>query len=107
MAKRRYSNALYRIEFTDTGDDIWEGNTYREAMAALKKFEKEDMKEGEYTPGFYTISRFTSVAKGSYYEPVYNSKYGEYGYRPTRKVVKKKTAKKTVAKKKTTAKKRN
>lgn len=99
MAKRRYSNALYRIEFTHTGDDIWEGNTYREAMAALKKFEKEDMREDEFTPGYYTISRFKSVAKGGYYNPVYDSKHGEYGYRPTRKVVKK-TAKKTAAKRK-------
>ena len=100
MAKRKYINALYRIEFTDTGDEIWEGKTYREAMAALKKFEKEDRIEGNFTPGFYTISRFTSVARGSYYEPVYDSKHGEIGYRPTRKVSKKKptTKKKTIRK---------
>jgi len=92
MAKRRYANDLYRIESTQSGDEIEFCKTFREAMATLKRYEKMDMKDGTFTPGFYTISRFTSVAKGSYYEPIYDSKKGLYGYRPTR-TAKKKTVK--------------
>lgn len=70
--RRRYANDMYRIEATQSGDDIDYFKTFREAMAALKRYEKEDMRNGCYVPGFYTIARFTD----NWYQPYYDSKHG-------------------------------
>ena len=95
MPRKKYANEPYRVEITETGDELGFFKTYRDALNYLKKNEREDRIDGTFTPGFYTISRFNNQ---HWYEPIYDSKHGEYGYRPTRKVTKKST-KKTVKKK--------
>lgn len=70
--RRRYANAMYRIEATQSGDEIDQFKTFREAMAALNRYEKQDRRDGVFTPGFYTIARFTN----GWYQPYYDSKHG-------------------------------
>lgn len=97
MPKKKYANEPYRVEITETGDELGFFKTYRDAMNYLRKNEREDRLNGDYKAGFYTISRFN---RQHWYEPIYDSKHGEYGYRPTRKTVKKKVAKKKTVKRK-------
>ena len=89
--KRRYANDMYRIESTESGDEIDYFKTFREAMAALRRYEKTDMRDGTFEPGFYTIARFTD----GWYQPYYNSKNGYLmSIGPRDKAKKKKTGKK-------------
>lgn len=63
------------VEWSETGDGLEDCDTYEEAMSILEANEREDMDDGTYRPGVYTIAMFN----GSYYEGIYDSLHGLYG----------------------------
>lgn len=66
--------AIYHIEFTDSGETFEDAGSFREAMSLVEGYEAEDKADGIYEAGAYTISRYEGDAR----ERVYDSLHGMF-----------------------------
>ncbi len=51
----------------EAGNIISEHNSFEEALTALKEYEQEDIKDGNYTPYFYEVAVFEDQYWKTYY----------------------------------------